>query len=298
MHFELLVKLKSVLNAITRGNYDVRTEIEEYLDQDKNPEEVVDFAENLNLMTLKLEAREMALKNSIRELEKTNEELLDSIQKREFISGFFASILVLTIVYTVAFSLIMTYPSVNTFIPRITEVFVLILGIITIKKSKLPISTFGLTFKGWKRSLTESLIFTAGIFLLMVLYRIYLNKEAGLPASLIFPVEGFDKSVLLYAPVAFIQELLTRGIIQTAMIIHFVHQRKVLISIFLVACIFGGSHLNYSLTLAVASFFLSFGWGYLFHRTPTVIGVALSHFLLGNIAYYLGFWDFLIQHPM
>jgi len=298
MSFDLLVKLKSVLNAITRGNYDVRNEIEEYLDSEKNPVEVVDFAENLNLMTLKLEAREMALKNSIQELEKSNAELLDSIRKREFISGFFASILVLIVVYTLSFSLIITYPSVNTYIPRLTEIFVLILGIITIKKSKLPLSTFGLTFKGWKRSLAESLLFTAGIFGLMVLFRIYLNLQSGIQTMNIFPIRDFDNSVILYAPVAFIQEFLTRGIIQTAMIIHFVHKRKVLISIFLMACIFGGSHLNYSLALAVSSFFLSFGWGYMFHRTPTIIGVALSHFLLGNLAYYLGFWDFLIQHPM
>jgi hypothetical protein len=298
MSFDLLVKLKSVLNAITRGNYDVRNEIEEYLDSEKNPVEVVDFAENLNLMTLKLEAREMALKNSIQELEKSNAELLDSIRKREFISGFFASILVLIVVYTLSFSLIITYPSVNTYIPRLTEIFVLILGIITIKKSKLPLSTFGLTFKGWKRSLAESLLFTAGIFGLMVLFRIYLNLQSGIQTMNIFPIRDFDISVILYAPVAFIQEFLTRGIIQTAMIIHFVHKRKVLISIFLMACIFGGSHLNYSLALAVSSFFLSFGWGYMFHRTPTIIGVALSHFLLGNLAYYLGFWDFLIQHPM
>jgi membrane protease YdiL (CAAX protease family) len=295
---EHFIRLKRTINAITHGNYQVSAEIEEYLDQEKHPEEVVDFAENLNLMTLKLEAREIALKNTISELESTNADLRESIEKREFISGFFASILVLTVVYTVSFAMMISYPSINSLIPRLTEIAVLILGIITIRKSKLPLRTFGLTLNGWKKSLNETFLFTAFIAVLMILYRIFLNQSNGIALNQLFPYQQLDAGVLMYGPVSFVQELLARGIIQTAMIIHFVHPRKVLISIFLVACIFGGAHLNYSLTLAIASFLLSFGWGYLFYRTPTIIGVVISHFILGNLAYYLGFWDFLIQHPM
>jgi len=295
---QVLIKLKGVLHDITRGDYDVSQDIENYLDEQEQSKEVVEFAEQLNLMSLKLEARELALKRTINELEKTNEDLKQSIKNSEFISVFFAGILLLTVIYTVAFSLIMYYPSVNTYIPRLTELGVLLLGLMTIRKSGLPLKTFGLTFNGWKNSLGSSLLFTAGVFVLMVLYRVYLNKSVGVSLYDIFPVKTFDWSVVLYAPVSFIQELLARGIIQTAMIIHLVHRRKVWLSIFLVACIFGGSHLNYSLALAFASFLLSFGWGYLFHRNPTIVGVALSHFLIGNIAYFMGYWDYLIQHPM
>jgi hypothetical protein len=293
-----LVKLKGVLHAITRGDYDVSRDIEVYLDEQEQPKEVVDFAEQLNFMSLKLEAREMALKNTIDELAITNSNLKQSIRNSEFISVFFAGILVLTVIYTVAFSLILNYPSVNTYIPRLTELAVLILGLMTIRKSRLPLKTFGFTFKGWKKSLVTSLIFTSAVFVLMVLYRMHLNNTSGISLYEIFPVKELDWSLLVYAPVSLIQELLARGIIQTAMIIHLVHRRKVLLSIFLVACIFGGSHLNYSFELAFASFLLSFGWGYMFHRNPTIVGVALSHFLIGNIAYFMGFWDFLIQHPM
>jgi len=295
---QVLVKLKGVLHAITRGDYDVSRDIEVYLDEQEQPKEVVDFAEQLNFMSLKLEAREMALKNTIDELAITNSNLKQSIRNSEFISVFFAGILVLTVIYTVAFSLILNYPSVNTYIPRLTELAVLILGLMTIRKSRLPLKTFGLTFKGWKKSLVTSLIFTSAVFVLMVLYRMHLNNTSGISLYEIFPVKELDWSLLVYAPVSLIQELLARGIIQTAMIIHLVHRRKVLLSIFLVACIFGGSHLNYSFELAFASFLLSFGWGYMFHRNPTIVGVALSHFLIGNIAYFMGFWDFLIQHPM
>jgi hypothetical protein len=295
---QVLVKLKGVLHAITRGDYDVSRDIEVYLDEQEQPKEVVDFAEQLNFMSLKLEAREMALKNTIDELAITNSNLKQSIRNSEFISVFFAGILVLTVIYTVAFSLILNYPSVNTYIPRLTELAVLILGLMTIRKSRLPLKTFGLTFKGWKQSLVTSLIFTSAVFVLMVLYRMHLNNTSGISLYEIFPVKELDWSLLVYAPVSLIQELLARGIIQTAMIIHLVHRRKVLLSIFLVACIFGGSHLNYSFELAFASFLLSFGWGYMFHRNPTIVGVALSHFLIGNIAYFMGFWDFLIQHPM
>lgn len=295
---QLLIKLKSILHSITRGNFDVSQDIEVYLDEKNHPKEVVDFAEQLNLMSLKLEAREMALKNTIDELAKTNNELKKSIENSEFISVFFAGILLLTVIYTVAFSLILNHPGVNTFIPRLTELAVLLLGLMTIRKSRLPLKTFGLTFKGWKSSLVASISFTLAVFVLMVLYRLYLNNYLGLPLYEIFPVKEFDWSLIAYGPVSFIQELLARGIIQTAMIIHLVHRRKVWLSIFLVACIFGGSHLNYSFTLAFASFLLSFGWGYMFHRNPTIIGISLSHFLIGNLAYFMGYWDYLIQHPI
>ncbi len=294
---QIFIRLKEILHSITHGDFDVSQDIEVYLEKEKHPTEVVEFAEQLNFMSLKLEAREMALKKTIDELEQTNKDLKESIRNSEFISVFFAGILLVTVIYTVSFSFFVNYPTNSAVYTRLTELVVLLLGLMVIRKSKLPLKTFGLTLKGWKASLGSSLLFTAPVVVLMVFYRMYLNKSTGIPVYNILPVLEFDWTVILYAPVSFIQELLARGIIQTAMIIHLVHPRKVWLSIFLVACVFGGSHLHYSLTLSIASFLLSLGWGWLFHRNPTIIGVSVSHFLIGNIAYFMGFWDFLIQHP-
>jgi hypothetical protein len=96
---DIFVKLKKAIYAITTGDYSVGKEIEEFLDNEKYPKEVVDFTESLDLMTIKLEAREIALKNTITKLEKTNHCLTKSIKKREFISGFFAGILMLILGY-------------------------------------------------------------------------------------------------------------------------------------------------------------------------------------------------------
>lgn len=62
---QVLVKLKGVLHAITRGDYDVSRDIEVYLDEQEQPKEVVDFAEQLNFMSLKLEARKWHLKRPL-----------------------------------------------------------------------------------------------------------------------------------------------------------------------------------------------------------------------------------------
>ena len=102
---------------------------------------------------------------------------------------------------------------------------------------------------------------------------------------------------LAYLPVAFIQETLIRGIYQTVFYDSSQHPQKYWLVIILASGVFGAVHLNYSLTLAIFSALLSIPWGWLYFRHRTVIGVTLSHWLIGNFAWLIGFWDYINRGP-
>jgi hypothetical protein len=250
------------------------------------------------MMTVKLEAREEALKNTIGELEKKNEALKESIGKREFLSGFFTGILFLIIGYIFVLSLIQQVPFLSRISARMVELSTVLLGIFIIRRSRMPLRNFGLTLKDWKRSLLDGFLFSVPIILILFALKIYLFKTQ---------VEGFDKALIvypvnslptyLYIPISLLQEFLARGIIQTAILIGIVHRHKNFIAVIMASAIFGSVHANYSFLLAFSSMLLSIGWGYIYLKRPTIVGVTFSHYLIGIVAWILGFWDYITGNP-
>ncbi len=291
-------KLKKTLVTITSGDYSAGKNIEEFLDENKYPKEVVDFTETLDLMTIKLEAREIALKNTIIELEKTNHCLTKSIKKREFISRFFAGILMLILAYVFILTLIQSFPNFNSYLARVVEASTIIFCVIVIRRSKLPLSKFGFTLKGWKQASLESILFTGVIVLIMVVvkYYLFMNQVPGFSEKM-FVGSWISINTFLYIPISFLQEFLARGIIQSALLICLVHKNKRLFAVVMASTIFGAVHANYSMEMALFSAVISLGWGYLFIRTPNIIGPAISHYFIGIFAWLLGFWDYFSNNP-
>lgn len=291
-------KLTRLISDITRGDYNAGKKVEEFLDPGKYPPEVTEFTERLNMMTVKLEAREEALKNSIGELEKKNEALKESMEKREFLTGFFTAVLFLIIGYIFIVSLIQLVPFLNRISTRIVELSSVLLGIFIIRRSRMPLSDFGLNLRDWKRSLLDGLLFSVPIILIMFVIKIYLYKNH---------VKGFDTAFFLYplnslptylyVPISLLQEFLARGIIQTAILIGIVHKHKNFMAVVMASAIFGSVHANYSFVLAFSTLVLSLGWGYIYLKRPTIVGVSLSHYLIGVVAWILGFWDYITGNP-
>jgi membrane protease YdiL (CAAX protease family) len=295
---DIFTKLRKTLLLITKGDYSVGKELETFLDAEKYPKEVVEFTETLDLMTIKLEAREIALRNTIKELENTNRCLVKSIKKREFNSGFFAGILLLIIVYIFLFALIQSFPGINSYMSRLIEISTVIFGVIVIRKSKLPLARFGLTTKGWKKSAVESLVFSGIIIMIMIgIKYLLLIKEVPGFGDKIFIINWMRIETFLYVPISFVQEFIARGIIQSALLISIVHKNKKLFAVLIAAGIFGSVHANYSIELALFSTLMSLGWGYLYIRTPNITGPVISHYLIGEFAWLLGYWDYFTKNP-
>jgi len=291
-------KLGKLLSIITRGDYSAGKKVEEFLDPGKYPSEVVEFTESLNLMTIKLEAREESLKNTINELEKKNDALKESIEKREFLSGFFTGVLFLIIGYIFVLSLIQLVPFLNRISSRIIELSAVLLGIFIIRRSRLPLRDFGLNLNDWKRSLLDGFLFSVPVIFIMFALKLYLykNQVKGFEtAFFLYPVNSLP--TYLYVPISLVQEFLAKGIIQTAILIGIVHRHKNFMAVVMSSAIFGCVHANYSFVLAISSMLLGIGWGYIYLKRPTIVGVSFSHYLIGVVAWLLGFWDYITGNP-
>jgi hypothetical protein len=78
------------------------------------------------------------------------------------------------------------------------------------------------------------------------------------------------------------QEFCARGVFQSSVERTMSGPRRVLWSVVTASVMFGAFHTFYSLPLALTSLAGRLLWGWLYHRHGTLLGVAISHFLIGN----------------
>jgi hypothetical protein len=103
---------------------------------------------------------------------------------------------------------------------------------------------------------------------------------------------GFSKqsiSVLILTSLAYavfspIQEFIARGGIQSAFQELLISKHKSLIAIVLANLMFSMTHLHISTVIAIVVFVPGLFWGWLYHRHKTLIGVCVSHIIVGLFA--------------
>jgi len=69
-------------------------------------------------------------------------------------------------------------------------------------------------------------------------------------------------------------------------------KHKGFIAIMVTTLLFGAMHIAYSFNLAMASFVASWMWGWMYHRQKNLIGVSISHYIIGVAAGLMGFWEY------
>lgn len=247
-------------------------------------------------MTVKLEAKEMALENTISELKIRNFELNESIKKRDLFSTVFSSLFIAISIYVFFLFLLMDIHSNFPYAPRVVELIFFTTSMIIVKKSKLSLSHFGITFKGYKKSILASLPVTFICCGLLVVFKYFLiqNNVKGLNGSL-FIVTNFNYLLVLYIGIVFIQEFLARGVTQTIIADVMIGKNKNFWSILTTSCLFGLVHIELSFQFALICLGLGIYWGLLYFKHRNLAGVVISHFLIWSFAYLLGFWDYLLK---
>lgn len=287
-------ELKKLTDTIIRGDYSHAANIEEIIRDKDNPADLVEFAESLNMMTVKLEAREMALKNHIEELESVNQQLANSRSRIELFSTIYTGFLVSTSIFIFLYLLISAWEHGSFVLARFAEIAFLIITVMIIRKSRMPLSFFGATLKGAGIAARESFLFSALICAGMIAVKIHLNR-IGVKGfeDVIFVTKNINLELLVYLPIATLQEFMTRGIAQTTVENVMLGKYRKFYAILTVSCLFGLSHIQFSVTLALISLVFGLFWGFMFFRHRTIVGVALSHFMIGGTAYILGFWEIL-----
>ena len=289
-------QLHKALLAVAEGKYEATEQIIHQIIDDQNDAEFIDFLEAINFITVKLEAREFLLQQQIEEQQELNQELKKAIYQQELFSTIFTSFLVSTSIFIFLYLFINNQPQGSFILARFGEFAFLLVTIIIIKKSKMSLIDYGFNCQNAQKAIKESLIITIPVCLILLGLKFYLltNNINSFNQS-IFIYDYFNLSLLVYLPIVAMQELLFRGVAQTAVGMVMQGKNKKFYSILTVSCLFGLGHIQFNWLFALLSLFLGISWGYMYHRHRTIIGVTISHFLLGSMAYLLGFWDFLID---
>lgn len=293
---DALQSITKQADLICHGNYDHTDEIYQFSNPEKYPDSLVNFVEAFGFMAVKLEAREMHLENTIEALKIKNEQLEESITRHNHLNFVFMNTVVLLTFFSFVLALLKTQSDTvskiaTTFVvSRLIEFAILASSILLIVKSKLPLSNFGLSLKNWPRAVKESLYATVFAILCCTLFKVFLVWFNLSENTYIIRFSNIEWSFAFYFIVAPLQEFLGRGVVQGTL------QRIVpgkygwLMAIVLTSLIFGTLHLYISTSFALASMVGSFLWGWLYLRHGTIVGVSISHFIIGIWMGVLGFF--------
>lgn len=170
-----------------------------------------------------------------------------------------------------------------------------VISVLIIRKTALPLTFFGLTRKRLSRSVGESLLAT-----LLVVAATTGLKVYGIQHWEVFrgvPVVDWSLvgvSYFTYALIAPIQEFIRSGVLQSSLERNLASQKHHTFgAVVISSCVFGSFHIFYSVGMALLTVFSGFLWGYLYSRHRNIVGISLSHFLIGNYIALLGFWKIL-----
>ncbi|HHW47617.1 MAG TPA: cyclic nucleotide-binding domain-containing protein [Clostridiaceae bacterium] len=239
------------------------------------------------------------LKVSYLSLEEKNEELKKMNKIRTELASLFTSIVLLITSYTFILGLLSTEAIVrhlpeqsSYFISRIIEVTTLALVVKIIRNSSLSWKDFGLTLSGAKKSIMESLVISLAIMGILALakYALIVAYPDKIPDKRIIVWEYFDYTYVTYLVVAPLQEFITRGVVQSSLERLLVGRSKVVLSIIITSLLFGSLHVFASIYLALAAVVTGWLWGWMYYRHKNLIGISISHFLIGNFTGLLGLW--------
>jgi membrane protease YdiL (CAAX protease family) len=155
---------------------------------------------------------------------------------------------------------------------------------------------FGLTLQNWQKKSLQAIVYTLPLmlFFLAVKVDVVFFSENVRHVALFsgpseFSINGefaplfYTLTLIAYALFSPVQELITRCALQTTFFL-FLPGSEVFRkwnAIILSNLIFSAVHSHMSLTFAVVAFLPGLFWGWLFHKQRSLIGVSISHILLG-----------------
>jgi membrane protease YdiL (CAAX protease family) len=288
---------------IVSGSYKNVERIFSLTDPNTNSPEIAELAEAFGMMTVKVEAREYSLERRIEELEEKNAQIEKLNNIRTQLSSIFISVVMLVTFYIFVLGFLnddfisrQAYAGkIKEYSSRGIELLSLIIVIRMIIKSRLPLKDFGITLSGWKRSIVESLGISAIIIALLCAAKFIINiySPGVFKETSMFDLKYIDLSYVTYIVIAPLQEFITRGTVQGILQKLFTSKLRGFLAIMVTTLLFGALHMVVSINLAIVAMLTGWLWGWMFWRQKNLIGVSLSHFLIGNISGLLGYWIFL-----
>jgi len=169
--------------------------------------------------------------------------------------------------------------------------------------SGYPLASYGLTTRGWRTQIPQAIVWTLPFMLLMIVAK-WLALQTGLWGDMpLFALGDLlsgnflpGRHTPIWVPLAFglvysitvpIQEFITRGALQSVLQRFLTGRYAVWMAILLANTTFATVHLHLSPKFALAAFLPGFLWGWIYSRQGSLVGVCVSHILIGNFAFYV-----------
>jgi len=172
-----------------------------------------------------------------------------------------------------------------------------------IRNSGFHLKTFGVTLEGAGASIKDSLLLSIAVMMPLIgLYKMLVvtfdPQSAG--ATILFYPGVFAKldpketllialAFAIYVPV---YEFIVRGVCQTSFMMFLTHKNRRWQAILLAALFFSVSSIDISLKFALCLFVLNVFWGWLYTRHSSLVGVILSHWLIGYFGLFIVGFNF------
>jgi membrane protease YdiL (CAAX protease family) len=157
-----------------------------------------------------------------------------------------------------------------------------------VTKHKPRPSDYGWTMRNWRRSLKESLLVIAVLLVVMLGVKALLIRYSAeyRHAPLIdWTYWGGSVTVIAYFFVAPAQELIGRGFLQNSIERFLTGERRTSVAIVLTSVLFGVVHLHFTFGTGIITLISGLLFGAMFARQRTLLGVSVSHFILGALAF-------------
>jgi CRP/FNR family cyclic AMP-dependent transcriptional regulator len=175
------------------------------------------------------------------------------------------------------------------------DIILALVILVIIKHSGYPLSNYGLNLNQWRRAIGESILYSLPILLLVALIKWFPWQIIGLRDLITFKEfislwgatvskNNFSNWVelaigyLLFAPVV---EFIARGCLQGSLERFLVTRYARIQAIIIASLLFSSLYSYLSPITPVIMLVLGCFWGWLYSRHKTIVGVSISHILIG-----------------
>lgn len=234
-------------------------------------------------------------------LRSENEKRLNLFRSHLSLSSFMFSIMLLICLFILFFPLLLTLmKKINsTYIGAGIFIFFALYSLHTLYLTKIDKKHFGLTLNKWKFQIKDSikLSIIPILFLLGVKWILIEHDPVKFGSQIIdaFKIVGTHGLLYLLIPTIIyalfcpLQEFLARGVLQGPLLLLFREKRGNLNAVLLSNAVFGALHAVNSPQLAIISFFPGLFWGWMYLRHRSILGVSVSHIIIGTAFFFIGF---------
>lgn len=217
---------------------------------------------------------------------------LEQYRIRVSFGTMFTHIILMMFLYTSALGLLREFSSQassSTLISSGLLVLMALVGVWFVRRSGFPAQTFGFSLARWRWVLADSLLWSGVFCLVMTLAKAALLQWSPAHAGLAMfkpwvSSAGLWATVLaygLYVLLSPVQEFVARGLLQGALTRMLTGRWVVLQAVVVSNAVFSVSHQHLGLGYALAVFAPGLFWGWLYHRQGSLLGVSVSHVLIG-----------------